>query len=355
MNRKITFILPLLLLIIAATVVITSCSKDDMVLNNTNVNDRICPPFTTPIYAGQTTEVGYIKVWNDNTNLYVKYVFNSPYYANWLHVWVGCNLANVPQNNGNPAPGLFPYHYNLNGGTTHTFTIPLSALTDCAPNFGCDNNPVNVYILAHSEVLGPNGFNETGWGYTGNLGCGKSCNQQWSGNQWGWITCYEYCCTENPPQMLFTSETAFAKPTIAQGGYVFAYDNKANPENYPSLKLSKLNWGWAGNINVNNLPQTYTLWANAGSNIISGAINAGSVTISKSGTNLIVTYMTTGTIKFEQVHIYLNSVKPTTTAPGQFGNTYNFTATNYKQFILPLPSGTNFWFIGHTVAQIPAN
>src|SRR5512142_1245673 len=87
-------------------------------------------PAQYPLYAGQTTLVGVVKVCNDGNNLTVTYDTSS---TGWpiseTHLAVASSLNDIPQANGNPIPSQFPYSGNHNPAvTTVTYTIPMSAI-----------------------------------------------------------------------------------------------------------------------------------------------------------------------------------------------------------------------------------
>jgi hypothetical protein len=363
--RKLIFSLSgifiLILLVGSLFVSFQGCNKDEISSPTSNnigtIPKTACPEVTFPIKAGQTIDVGSLIVWNDDVNLYVKFLFNAPYNAEMLHLWVGCdinrNTTSLPLNSqGTPIPGQFPLFFDLNGGNTHTFTIPQTStlFSGCGGvNWGCPNSPAKIYIAAHAEV-NPGG--ETGWSTPGLCG-DLSFGTLYGSNRWGWLSCYNICCdpfNENPPDPEYYSETAFAKPTIGQGGYVWTFGPNSNPESYPTLSLNRNRWGWAGKIYKNTLPQTFQLWAGCGLNNTANGVLVGSVTIS----NGTVTYSGTGGCLLSEIHVYLGAVAPTIIAPGQYGNTYYFdpAVTNWSGNFT-LPGDTFFWFIGHAVVQIP--
>jgi hypothetical protein len=85
-------------------------------------------PFVTELLAGQTEKVGEVQVWNDADFLYVKYVIDA---AGWCmtesHLAVATSLAGIPQKNGNPPPGQFPYKANHNPCVTeYTYQVPIT-------------------------------------------------------------------------------------------------------------------------------------------------------------------------------------------------------------------------------------
>ena len=94
------------------------------------------------LFAGQTTDVGDVFVWNDATNLYVELDLTGDWCMTESHVAAWGLLAGIPQTNGNPIPGHFPYGDSYSPcATTDTFTIPLAGLG------------TNPYIAVHAKVL----------------------------------------------------------------------------------------------------------------------------------------------------------------------------------------------------------
>lgn len=83
---------------------------------------------TADLFAGQTTDVGDVFVWNDATNLYIEIDLVSGWCMTESHVAVASTTAGIPQTKtGNPIPGKFAY------GDTYdpcadgdVFTVPLS-------------------------------------------------------------------------------------------------------------------------------------------------------------------------------------------------------------------------------------
>jgi hypothetical protein len=365
----------LILLVGSLFVSFQGCNKDE--ITSPTSNNKIgfeltgsgcsaLDPMTTPIYAGQTILAGYLKVWNTTEKLFVKYDFGTGFTATTLHLWVGCDLLLVPQNNGNPQPGQFTNVYtNTTPFSNYTFEIPLASLTSCGILYPCSGSAPDIYLIAHADINTPNNGGQTGFSYLGDVTCGKEFCQQWPGKpkpndpsgcggRWGWITCYKFCCNpENPepPQTDYYSETAFAKPTISQGGYVWTFGPNSNPESYPSISLNRNRWGWAGKIYKSTLPLTFQLWAGCGLNNTTNGVLVGNVSISSTGT---VTYTATGGCMLSEVHVYLAADQPATIAPGQYGNTYSFDpAVITWNSNFTLPEGDFFWFIGHAVAKIP--
>ena len=101
--------------------------------------------FTPPgpdLCAAQDIPVGNIIVWNDDTNLYVKYVItDSDWCITETHLHVAQTVAEIPQKNGNPPPGKFDYgNDDLDCTDTDLIIVPLDGLSD------------KIIIAAHAVV-----------------------------------------------------------------------------------------------------------------------------------------------------------------------------------------------------------
>jgi hypothetical protein len=346
--RKINQILAIALLSIA----FVSCSKEFLnedattnsiqtatTLKSTGLS-ALCGSDTLTLWAGQTIDAGTLIVSNDETNLYVTY--NTTGDFGTLHLWVGTDLTLLPTTPngsglGTPIPGQFPYVYDAAGLTTYTFTIPLANISFYT---ACGNT---INVVAHAEVS-INGGNETAFG--GDI-AGKGTNR------WYFYTAYvTSCCSGTPPPTpLEKLGTAFAK-----GGYVFTTDKKSNPENQPSLNLTKNRWGWAINLTEPTF-KTYDLYVGAGLNKISNAKLVGTASVNYTGTQATITYTLNPGFAIEEAHVYANDFKPTTLAPGQYGNTYYFNPFAFTHtFTVDVmdTNGDGVWFIIHAVAFGPA-
>jgi hypothetical protein len=308
-----------------------------------------CGTTSWSLTAGQTIDVGTVTVSNDANNLYVKYTLDDPDYPNAcfgdLHVWVGNDLTNLPSTPGNdkcPIPGQF---CSADGGAcvdasglkTYTFTIPFAELNIVDVNEVCN---LPLYVVTHAEVDldctdGDTGH-ETAFGGPTPGNC----------NRWYFYGIYNVCCDSGPPPTP-TCETAFAK-----GGWVWTTDRKSNPQSLPSLRLTRNRWGWAINLTAPGVT-TYEIWAGAGLNNTGNGEKVGTLMVNWNGANAIVTYTMNSGCDLEEVHLYASDARPTTTAPGQYGNLAQFdpNATTYT-FNVPLAdsNGTDgVWLIAHAV------
>jgi len=105
-----------------------------------------------PLYAGQDMQVGNVLVWDDGENLCVKYQLSPEAIAEgWLltetHLAVAELLTGIPQKNGNPIPGKFPYgDDDLGGVESYQECIPFSKIGD---GVVCHDK---LFIAAHAVV-----------------------------------------------------------------------------------------------------------------------------------------------------------------------------------------------------------
>ena len=108
-----------------------------------------CTPFVTDLWAGagqndlsKGTLVGKVKVWNNGSNLYVKYeITETDCYLTEAHVYVGTTKPTTA------APGQFPYTDEFPEGlTSYQFTIPWQTGWACG---------TGLYVAAHATVCCP--------------------------------------------------------------------------------------------------------------------------------------------------------------------------------------------------------
>jgi hypothetical protein len=344
---------PLLLLLMAFVgLVMVRCNKSNDIKpdSKANVNrsarmDGTCGTETTcPLWAGQTINAGTLAIENDNTNLYVTYTTTGIF--DMLHLWVGTNFELMPQtNNGTPIPGQFPYKYDVEGGNTHVFTIPLKDIPFYDMKCGV-NTKTPILVVAHAEVNVLGGGKETAFG-----GC-VPVNVKEAGRWYYYASHSVQCCDgTTPPPPTEKLGTAFG-----YGTHVFTTDPKSNPTNpkLPSLNLTKNRWGWALNLTQpTTTPVTNNLWVGAGLNNTSKALKVGTVTVSWTGSIATVTYSLLPGYAIEEAHIYANDMKPSTIAPGQYGSTtyFNpFANTFTKSFDVSDSNNDGIWIIAHAVA-----
>jgi len=109
-------------------------------------------------------------------------------------------------------------------------------------------------------------------------------------------------------------------------------------------------WGWAHNYTDGDGTFTFDVYAAAGQNDPDKGWLAGKVTVVVDGEDVAVTLTATNGVGFKEVHIYLEDDEPTTTAPGQFGNTYENPNPSGESYDLSYSGDGNFWIIVHAVA-----
>jgi hypothetical protein len=303
-----------------------------------------CGTTTWNLIAGQTIDVGSVTVSNDANNIYVTYALDYPGACfGALQVWVGNSLLNLPANqDGTPIPGQFCQAdggacYDATGMTTYTFTIPFSEVNIVDVTQVCNTQ---LYVVTHAEVdLDCNPETE---GHETAFGG----DQAGGGPRWWFYGAYTICCDFGPPQPPLC-QTAYAK-----GGYVWTTDRKSNPENLPSLRLTRNRWGWAINLTATGTT-TYDIWAGAGLNNTANGTKVGTLTVNWDGSNVTVTYTMFSGYYLEEVHLYAGDGSPTTIAPGQYGYLDEFdpNVTSYT-FNVPLAdtNGTGgVWVVAHAV------
>jgi hypothetical protein len=298
-----------------------------------------CTDIVWDLTAGQTIKVGTVTVSNDATNLYITYAIDTVNYPDCsfgtLQAWVGNDLTNMPSTpGGTPIPGQFPYKQDTGGATSYTFTIPWADLKIQDVKDVCN---LALYVVTHAEV---NCKDESETAFGGPVGINIKDPGRW----WFYGTYYVCCAGGPPPEVKCT--TAFAK-----GGYVFTTDPKSNPENLPSLGLTKNRWGWA--IKLTAPGETlYDIWAGAGLNKTSNGTKVGVLTVNWDGTTATVTYSILAGCAMTEAHLYAGDDAPTTVAPGQYGNLAYFDPPSaFQTFTVALSDtkGGGAWLIAHAV------
>lgn len=304
-----------------------------------------CGATTFNLTAGQTIHVGSVTVSNDASNLYVTYSLD--YLGatfGTLHLWVGNDLLNVPANkNGTPIPGQF---CSALGGAcadatnlvSYTFTIPFASLSIVDVNQVCGTI---LNIVAHAEVNADTNGDGTVDHETAFAGPNAG-----SGPRWWFYGKYSICCDFGPPTPPVCT-TSFAK-----GGWIWTTDRKSNPENLPSLNLTKNRWGWAINLLAPG-QSSYPIWAGAGLNDTSRGTRVGTLNVSWDGASVTATYSLLPGFSLEEVHVYAGDSRPSTIAPGQYGFVAEFdpsTASYTFQGPLADTDGVGgVWLVAHAV------
>lgn len=122
---------------------------------------QACGDITTvTLYAGQTIDAGTVTIWNDSTDLYVKFSTTGGWVMNETHVHVAATVDGIPQRNGNPIPGQFAYKTVHDPAVTeYTYKIALDEFV----------GGQSIVVAAHASLslLDEDGNviqQETGWG-----------------------------------------------------------------------------------------------------------------------------------------------------------------------------------------------
>lgn len=316
-----------------------SCTKDPATITEENLmtthSVTLCKTETTCLWAGQTINAGSVVISNDATNLYITVNATEGFQNTTenVKIWVGNNLDLLPRAGNNaPIPGQFPFKGTASG-TTFTMTIPFSGIDSYSGSaITCDNSFLYVYV--HSDVIAGGGA-QTAWG---------GCTAGTDSPRWYFSTTYTTACCSTPPPANCFSQTAFAK-----GGWIFTTDKKSNPENLPSLGLTKNRWGWAINLRTPGTT-SYPIYAGAGLNTISKGTLVGTLTVSWDGALVTVAYQMNSGFTLTETHVYAGDLKPTTIAPGQYGNTTGFNppaGTSTGTYAASDTNGDGIWIIAH--------
>lgn len=291
----------------------------------------VCGMVEYTLWAGQNIDAGTLTVSNYNETLYVTYTASQGTFGT-LHLWVGSKLEELPVNpQGIPVPGQFPYQFDATGKTSYTFEISFDEL-----KVGCNNN---VYIVAHAEMYLNEGDEDSETAFGGNL----------SGNapRWYFYADYTIVCCDNPYVPVGELGTAFGK-----GTHVFTTGKQSNPENLPTIGLTKNRWGWAINMTETG-SYDFELWVGAGLNKTENGLKVGEGTIDFNGSEATISYTLYSGYSVKETHIYAGDFVPATLAPGQYGNIDYFYpyATDYELNVeLSDTDGDGVWFIIHAVA-----
>jgi len=312
-------------------------------------------PVTQTLWAGQTINSGTVTIYNDATTLFVKVnaIVGFQSEPENLKMWLGTDLLLLPMTpNGTPKNGQFPYKTTLSSGQTeYTFEVPLSDIATYDAN---ECGKQSIFVVVHADILAPDG-NGGSSAQTAYAGDQNGTTPRW----WYYFTYTPQCCVDVPPPTVGTLNTAFGKfdkSGIYGTGYVFTTNKKSNPENYASLNLTQNRWGWAGQVKTDGT-YTFEMWAGAGLNKTSNGTLVGSVTVSKSGSAVTVTYQTIGGFSMQELHVYAGDFKPTTLAPGQYGyiqyfgdEASEYVTSHTATFTVDDTNGDGVWIIAHAVA-----
>lgn len=282
---------------------------------------EICgEPKIEDIIAGQNSIAGTVTVANDDTNLYVSYEVTGDWYMQEVQLYVG-SFADVPQKNGNPIPGKFPYKESFSDpAKDYTFIIPLETLTFDQENCFTVAAHSSLVSVINDEVV----QTETGW----------SGDSDFPGRNWALF--FSYCvqtCDNPPPPPPSNCETAFM------------FGNNT----FIDLGLTDSRWGWANYFDkVSDGEYTFDFWAGAGQNDTTKGSLAGTITVDVQGTSVNVNIQLNQGYKMTVSHVYFSATDaPNTIAPGQFGNIHENLDTDNDSFNFTYDGSGSFWLVVH--------
>jgi hypothetical protein len=189
-------------------------------------------PHIETIYAGQTTPVGEVQVWDDDNNVYIKYVMNDPdedgnqWYLTEVHANFYLAESELPEP---PIPGKMPYKAEGLHATEYTLTIPRGDIEtdEC------------VIFITHCAVQ-----LETDEGDTLRTETGFAGENPGPGSRWYWW--FWYCFGNGEPG-----------PNEWHGETVWA----GNYTNWKTWKFKTANWAMYLLCTVGDDPYTGKLYA----------------------------------------------------------------------------------------------
>ena len=292
-----------------------------------------CPSKAAVIRDKSDNVVGFIDAVNDSTNASVVVYSQFGCELREMKLWVGTDLSLLPVSGGAPNYSQFPLQFTGTAGSVqHEFLVSLASMGLSSDSLSCAKTPPTYYVVGEVNTTCGSGVVI---GYAAPNGVGGAYT----------YAAFPLCCSDTPV-VLAGCETAFAK-----GGYVFVTDSKANPEALPTLGLTKNRWGWAINLKATGTT-TYAISAGAGLNKTSAGKQVGTLTIDYNGSQAKVTYSLIAGVTMIEAHLYAGDAKPTTLAPGAYGNTAYFdTPASSHSFTVPLSdsNGDGVWLIAHAV------
>lgn len=183
----------------------TSGEKDVSGFKGNDSTPQICgapEPFT--LWAGQTIDVGTVRVSNDETNLYVTYNTTGDWYLKEAKLYVG--LGDAPTER--LTPGHAPYKSEDISGDisytrSYTFTIPLAG-------FGVTCDVTELWLQAHADVVK---LDNNGQIVQSETAYGGDITKPKKGSWYGNISYTVQCCEEEEPCYKWENETAWAAGT----------------------------------------------------------------------------------------------------------------------------------------------
>jgi hypothetical protein len=324
MKRSTISVLSLVTLVTMA-LFINSCQKDSADLTENGSSSSTPMKIVTInneyaqgcvyIFAGQNINVGSmclndIDTDSDGTDdaLQVCLTTTGCWEINGVASWFGGSTAMPPMNKaGQPVPGHFPYQSGTLATQSYCFNIPFSSF-----GFSCPGNTINLRGAVHLNVRNTcNNTTQTGWAAGDRIAA--------KGN-WGTFFGFNITCDEElPPPSNNCHETAFGQDNSAS----LCFTDPIIDALVGGADINR--WGWSNGIYSGDGSHTLTL--RAGAAHCSGGTNVGTVTFSRTGSTITVTYTVVSPYWLGLIHFYAgndrlyyecNGPCGYTVAPGQF-------------------------------------
>jgi len=343
-----------LVLVMMSAVVFLSCSNsltsselDDLasatVLAKNPVTTTIDPsmdrpeelcgePETVTLLAGQYFEAGTITIGNDTELLCIYVEAAEGWYLEETQIHIADDPADIPQKNGNPAPGQFDYQFTHETyATADTLCLSLDSL-----GLAVDDSTA---IAVHTALVNIEGMDtirtETGWGN----------GEPFPGKNWAMFNWYTIQKCEPPDDPEWPPEGEGCETAFAMGDSTFI-----------EMGLTNARWGWAAMIPWGAEDMMFDLYAGAGQNDLSKGTLVGSVTVSAGTDGAMVEFDLLDGFYLDETHLYFSSTRPETIAPGQYGYLHDpvvsqtpYPMTDSYLDLPGLPVYTSAYMIAHGV------
>lgn len=221
-------------------------------------------------------------------------------------IGIGKGLEDIPTTRrGRVKKNHLPYQSgDIEGTTSHTFTVPLCELGLDGADETCD--AVNAHIAAHARVRRER-RNGT-YRYKGAWGDGVALGHR---RRWGKFYTMELTCSENPePPPVAQCETAFAAGPGATCFLGADFDNDG-------LDDGHADWGWTNSVT----PGTSTQWpvyAAAGGCDPTQGEHIGNLGVSYDGSAATLVFDRVGDVTLDEEQIYVGSEPLARDADGEF-------------------------------------
>lgn len=264
------------------------------------------------LLAGQTINTGQVTAQVNGNNLEVTYTTTDGWSLNEVHLWVGENIADMPQTRkGSPIPGKFPYvSGDITSATSYQIDIPLDSL-----GFACPGDDKTYLVAAHASVsktLADGAVqSETGW----SEGARFVERGNWATYSTLALTCD---CDSNPP-VTGSCETAFSYSPGEDATCFLDIDEDGDG-------VGDFNrWGWTIGPLSPGTYNEYDVYAGAGKCDTNKGTHVGTVRVDYDGTTATVSFLNVFyPYNLKETHVYVgNDILPSnngyfTVAPGQY-------------------------------------